>query len=257
MKHFGQPYLQKIGRRQILSTEQHPANDFIQIAQTNKLPHGMIWRLSHHSSKIKSPNASRHCQWLPTSAQCLDSWAQYGGLIYALEGLNDASNIERTARLSAGIGAAMLTTAWGLIAGLPMMFAHNTLVQRSDAILAQCQSLAKQLSKRVNEIKCHAGCWGYIWSIMFGVREKNGDARSAFFALASLMMIFATDLLMVTNPQRWSQSCHYQAQRYLYTTHTGIVEKISVLATQTGFTVEMHVRKNDVLVSTGNTEIKS
>ena len=57
------------------------------------------------------------------------------GLIYALEGLDDASNIERTARLSAGIGAAMLTTAWGLIAGLPMMFAHNVLQRKSDCYL--------------------------------------------------------------------------------------------------------------------------
>ena len=69
------------------------------------------------------------------------------GLIYALEGLDDASNIERTARLSSGIAAAMLTTAWGLIAGLPMMFAHNLLQRRSDAILALCQSVAAQIIK--------------------------------------------------------------------------------------------------------------
>ena len=67
------------------------------------------------------------------------------GLIYALDGLDDASNIERTARLSSGIGAAMLTTAWGLIAGLPMMFAHNLLQGQSDRILALCQSIAAQI----------------------------------------------------------------------------------------------------------------
>lgn len=67
------------------------------------------------------------------------------GLIYALEGLDDASSIERTARLSSGIAAAMLTTAWGLIAGLPMMFAHNVLQRQSDAILSECQSIGAQI----------------------------------------------------------------------------------------------------------------
>ena len=75
------------------------------------------------------------------------------GLIYALEGLDNASNIERTARLSAGIGAAMLTTAWGLIAGLPMMFAHNVLQRNSDAILADCQSVAARIVQYNNRSK--------------------------------------------------------------------------------------------------------
>ena len=35
------------------------------------------------------------------------------------------------------------------------------------------------------------------------------------------------------------------------------MEKITVVALTTGFTIEMHVRKSDVLASTGNTEIKS
>ena len=67
------------------------------------------------------------------------------GLIYALEGLDDASSIERTARLSTGIAAAMLTTAWGLLAGLPALFAHNLLSGKADNILAQCQSIAASL----------------------------------------------------------------------------------------------------------------
>jgi len=75
------------------------------------------------------------------------------GLIYALEGLDNASNIERTARLSAGIGAAMLTTAWGLIAGLPMMFAHNMLQRKSDEVLADCQSIAARIVQYNNRSK--------------------------------------------------------------------------------------------------------
>lgn len=75
------------------------------------------------------------------------------GLIYALEGMDNASNIERTARLSAGIGAAMLTTAWGLIAGLPMMFAHNVLQRKSDGVLADCQSIAARIVQYNNRSK--------------------------------------------------------------------------------------------------------
>jgi biopolymer transport protein ExbB/TolQ len=67
------------------------------------------------------------------------------GLIYALDGLDGASSIERTARLSAGIGSAMLTTALGLLSGIPAMFAHNSLQNKADDILAECNSIAAQI----------------------------------------------------------------------------------------------------------------
>ena len=94
---------------------------------------------------------------------------------------------------------------------------------------------------------------------LFRHSKENGDARSAFFALASLMMILLPTLLMVTNPQKMvavplSLS---KPNGTFAPTHTGVVEKINIVATQNGFTVEMHVRKSDVLASTGNTEIKS
>ena len=38
---------------------------------------------------------------------------------------------------------------------------------------------------------------------------------------------------------------------------SGMVEKISIMATSTGFLVEMNVRKSDVLAASGNTELKS
>ena len=94
---------------------------------------------------------------------------------------------------------------------------------------------------------------------LFGRSKESGDARSAFFALASLMMILLPTLLMVTNPQKMvAVPLSLSKPNGTFTpTHTGIVEKITVLATQTNFTVEMYVRKSDVLASTGNTEIKS
>lgn len=94
---------------------------------------------------------------------------------------------------------------------------------------------------------------------LFRRSKEDGDARSAFFALASLMMILLPTLLMVTNPQKMvAVPLSLSKPNGTFTpTHTGIVEQINVLATQTGFTVEMHVRKSDVLASTGNTEVKS
>lgn len=67
------------------------------------------------------------------------------GLIFALEGLDQASNLERTARLSEGIAAAMLTTAWGLMVGIPAMFAHNILANKAEEILAFCESTAARI----------------------------------------------------------------------------------------------------------------
>ena len=72
------------------------------------------------------------------------------GLIFAFSGLDAASAVERTARLSEGIGAAMTTTAWGLIVGIPALAAHALLDGRSARILAECESVAARvaLSKR-------------------------------------------------------------------------------------------------------------
>ena len=67
------------------------------------------------------------------------------GLIFALEGLDQASNLERTARLSEGIAAAMLTTAWGLMVGIPAMIAHNVLSNKAEQILAFCESTAARI----------------------------------------------------------------------------------------------------------------
>ena len=67
------------------------------------------------------------------------------GLIFALEGLDQASAVERTARLSTGIAAAMITTAWGLIVGVPALIAHNYISNAANQILAFCESIAAAL----------------------------------------------------------------------------------------------------------------
>ena len=126
-------------------TVTHPANEFIQIAKKSSSP---TWDDMAVVAPLIEDKVTERISALSMVANISTMLGLLGtvyGLIYALEGLDDASNIERTARLSAGIGAAMLTTAWGLIAGLPMMFAHNVLQRKSDSILAQCQSLAAQI----------------------------------------------------------------------------------------------------------------
>ena len=58
----------------------------------------------------------------------------------ALGGLDEASLTERTARLSEGISAAMVTTAWGLVVGVPALLAHGFLSSKATEILATCES---------------------------------------------------------------------------------------------------------------------
>ena len=68
------------------------------------------------------------------------------GLIFAFSGLDAASSVERTARLSEGIGAAMTTTAWGLVVGIPALAAHAVLEGRSARVLAECEALAAHVA---------------------------------------------------------------------------------------------------------------
>ena len=67
------------------------------------------------------------------------------GLIFALEGLDQASAIERTSRLSTGIAAAMITTAWGLLVGVPALLMHNYISTKAREILSFCESIAAEL----------------------------------------------------------------------------------------------------------------
>ena len=68
------------------------------------------------------------------------------GLIYAFSGINDASSVERTARLSAGIAAAMSTTAWGLLVGIPALAVHALIDGKASQLLAWCEAVASQVA---------------------------------------------------------------------------------------------------------------
>ena len=68
------------------------------------------------------------------------------GLIFALDGLDQASAVERTAQLSQGIAAAMITTAYGLIVGVPALIAHRSLSTNAESHLRHCESSAAALA---------------------------------------------------------------------------------------------------------------
>ena len=68
------------------------------------------------------------------------------GLIYAFSGLGDASAVERAARLSEGISAAMATTAWGLIVGIPSLAVHALLDGKASRMLALCEAAAARVA---------------------------------------------------------------------------------------------------------------
>jgi len=132
---------------------EHPSTAFINIAKEHNAP---TWDDMAVVAPLVEKNVTKRISALSMVANISTMLGLLGtvyGLIYALEGLDNASNIERTARLSAGIGAAMLTTAWGLIAGLPMMFAHNMLQRKSDEVLADCQSIAARIVQYNNRSK--------------------------------------------------------------------------------------------------------
>ena len=69
------------------------------------------------------------------------------GLIFALQGLDQANMLERSARLSEGISTAMITTAWGLIIGVPCLALHALLASKAERILSKVESTAALIAQ--------------------------------------------------------------------------------------------------------------
>jgi biopolymer transport protein ExbB len=69
------------------------------------------------------------------------------GLIIAMQGLDGASMTTRSLRLSEGISTAMLTTAAGLIVGIPALAGAAFLSARAGAILSQVESTAAWIAR--------------------------------------------------------------------------------------------------------------
>jgi biopolymer transport protein ExbB len=64
------------------------------------------------------------------------------GLILAFSGLADTASTERAALLSDGIAAAMNTTAFGLLVGIPALGAHALLEAACGKVLATAEAAA-------------------------------------------------------------------------------------------------------------------
>ena len=69
------------------------------------------------------------------------------GLIMAMQGLDQASMADRSVRLSEGISTAMITTAGGLLIGIPALAGAAILSAKAGSILAQIESTAALIAR--------------------------------------------------------------------------------------------------------------
>jgi biopolymer transport protein ExbB/TolQ len=69
------------------------------------------------------------------------------GLIMAMQGLDQASVVDRSMRLSEGISTAMITTAGGLLVGIPALAGAAILSAKAGSILAQIEATAALIAR--------------------------------------------------------------------------------------------------------------
>ena len=126
----------------------HPAARLLEAAQSaSSTQSGDLWNALATEAPLVEEQVYRRLNGLSAAANIATMLGLLGtvyGLIYALEGLDDASTSERTARLSTGIAAAMTTTAWGLVVGVPSLLAHSILSSKAERVLAETESLAAE-----------------------------------------------------------------------------------------------------------------
>ena len=121
----------------------HPIHPFLQSTSKEMSPDEYWKEVSRHAPLIEIA-VKKRLSLLANIANIATMLGLLGtvyGLVYALGGLDQASLMERTSRLSEGISAAMITTAWGLVVGVPALLAHGFLSSKATEILATCESL--------------------------------------------------------------------------------------------------------------------
>ena len=125
----------------------HPASTLLTAAK-DLTSREAIWdAMSAVAPKIEA-RATKRLSMLAATANIATMLGLLGtvyGLIYALEGLG-GGDASRATRLSEGIAAAMTTTAWGLLTGIPALAAHATLNSKANSILGFCESIGGQLA---------------------------------------------------------------------------------------------------------------
>ena len=127
-------------KEEILS--KHPIHPLVQTTSSQMSPDEYWKQVSKHAPLIEIVVKKRLSMLanIANIATMLGLLGTVYGLVYALGGLDEASLTERTARLSEGISAAMVTTAWGLVVGVPALLAHGFLSSKATEILATCES---------------------------------------------------------------------------------------------------------------------
>ena len=126
----------------------HPASRLIRSGAGSDSPDSAWDAMATESALVETTIRARvsYLAMVGNVATMLGLLGTVYGLIFAFSGLDAASAVERTARLSEGIGAAMVTTAWGLLVGIPALVAHAILDSKASRLLARCESIAAALA---------------------------------------------------------------------------------------------------------------
>ena len=87
---------------------------------------------------------------LAATAPLLGLLGTVTGMISAFQALNLSQDGAQAEQLSAGIGEALLTTEFGLIAAVPLLLAHAVFARDAQRRRAHCESAAMQVLARMN-----------------------------------------------------------------------------------------------------------
>ncbi len=125
----------------------HPVGLLLKAGSEAPNAEGAWDAMSAESTLIEQAVRNR-VSWLATVGNLSTMLGLLGtvyGLIFAFQGLGDASAAERSVRLSQGIATAMTTTALGLMVAIPALALHTLVEGRAGAILAFCEAAAARL----------------------------------------------------------------------------------------------------------------
>jgi len=103
------------------------------------------------AGRQETPAIERHLFWLQTVAQASPLLGLLGtvfGMIRMFESVSLAG-LGDPQILSKGISEAMLTTAEGLVIGIPALVAYNYLSARSEQLIAEIEATASRLVARL------------------------------------------------------------------------------------------------------------
>ena len=127
----------------------HPVHALFE--QSSSLPEGADpWdALSCAAPQIESTVQQRLSMLSATGsvATMLGLLGTVYGLIMALQGLDQTNILERSSRLSEGISTAMITTAGGLLVGIPALAMYAFLNSKANRMLSHIESTAARIAR--------------------------------------------------------------------------------------------------------------